>query len=152
MASDDLDALLDRELRELPAPRAPGTLLPRVMAASELWAARPWYMRDWFSWPLPLRIASVIALVALGYTTWMLRSLPIAAAGALATYAGSFGGDVTGTVERAVVTTSAARVLWRTLVEPFMAYAFGIVILMCLACAAFGTALNYVFLERAEQR
>jgi hypothetical protein len=50
-----------------------------------------------------------------------------------------------------VVTTNAGRVLWRTIIEPFLAYAFVIVVIMCLACAAFGAALSYVFVERAEQ-
>jgi len=50
-----------------------------------------------------------------------------------------------------VAVSFAGRVLWRTMVEPFLVYAFGIVVVMCLACAAFGAALSYVFIERAEQ-
>ena len=33
-------------------PRAPHTLLPRVLAAVQAWAQRPWYERAWFTWPL----------------------------------------------------------------------------------------------------
>ena len=44
--------LVDRELRQLPSPRAPHTLLPRVLAAVEQWTRRPWYARAWFTWPL----------------------------------------------------------------------------------------------------
>ena len=51
-----------------------------------------------------------------------------------------------------VEATSASRVLWRTLVEPLLPYLVFLVVLMCLACAAVGVALNYVLLERAEQR
>lgn len=125
----DLEQRVDRELRRLPAPRAPQTLLPRVLAAVEAWVNRPWYTRAWFTWPLGWQVASV-ALLALAFAgLWMLPPAP----------------------PSVVVTTNAGRVLWRTIVEPFLAYAFVIVVIMCLACAAFGAALSYVFVERAEQ-
>ena len=125
----DLEQRVDRELRRLPAPRAPHTLLPRVLAAVEAWVNRPWYTRAWFTWPLGWQVASValVALVVVG--VWLLPPAPASV----------------------VVTTNAGRVLWRTIVEPFLAYAFVIVVIMCLACAAFGAALSYVFVERAEQ-
>ena len=125
----DLEQRVDRELRRLPVPRAPHTLLPRVLAAVEAWVNRPWYTRAWFTWPLGWQVASV-ALVALAFVgVWMLPPAP----------------------SSVVVTTNAGRVLWRTIVEPFLLYAFVIVVIMCLACAAFGAALSYVFVERAEQ-
>ena len=125
----DLEQRVDRELRRLTAPRAPHTLLPRVLAAVEAWVNRPWYTRAWFTWPVGWQIASV-ALVALAVAgVWMLPPAPASV----------------------VVTTNAGRVLWRTIVEPFLVYAFVIVVIMCLACAAFGAALSYVFVERAEQ-
>src|SRR6478752_931002 len=67
---DDLEALASRELRRLPLPRAPQTLLPRVLAAVDAWARRPWYMRAWFTWPLGWQGAS-LALVAFAvYALW----------------------------------------------------------------------------------
>ena len=39
-----------------------------------------------------------------------------------------------------------------TLLEPLVNYAVVIIVLMFLACAVFGTALNQVVIERAEQR
>jgi hypothetical protein len=126
---DDLERRVDRELRRLPLPLAPDTLLPRVLAAVDAWARRPWYARAWFTWPIGWQIASILALMLFAAGLWMLPPAPP-----------SF-----------VVTTSASRVLWRTMVEPFLAYAFVVVVLMCLACAAFGAALSYVFVERAEQ-
>lgn len=125
----DLEQRVDRELRRLPAPRAPHTLLPRVLAAVEAWVNRPWYTRAWFTWPLGWQVASVALLVLTVAGVWMLPPAP----------------------PSVVVTTNAGRVLWRTIVEPFLAYAFVIVVIMCLACAAFGAALSYVFVERAEQ-
>ena len=55
------------------------------------------------------------------------------------------------TVEAPVAATSAG-ILWRTLLEPLVNYAVVIIVLMFLACAVFGTALNHVVIERAEQR
>ena len=129
MTFEDLERSLQHELRRLPSPMAPDTLLPRVLAAVDAWARKPWYSRAWFTWPLGWQIASIVALAILGVGLWMLPPAP----------------------PSLVVTTNAGRVLWRTMVEPFLFYAFGIVVLMCLACAAFGAALSYVFVERAEQ-
>ena len=125
----DLEQKVDRELRRLPLPRAPHTLLPRVLAAVEAWVNRPWYTRAWFTWPVGWQVASVALLALVVAGVWMLPPAP----------------------PSVVVTTNAGRVLWRTMVEPFLVYAFGIVVIMCLACAAFGAALSYVFVERAEQ-
>jgi len=129
MTFDDLERRVHDELARLPLPMAPHTLMPRVLAAVEAWARRPWYTRAWFTWPVGWQIASIVALALFGIGVWMLPPAPPALVG----------------------TTNASRVLWQTIVEPFLFYAFGIIVLMCLACAAFGAALSYVFFERAEQ-
>ncbi|HEX5475899.1 MAG TPA: hypothetical protein VFX12_14660 [Vicinamibacterales bacterium] len=127
--NDDLEALADRELRRLPAPRAPQTLLPRVMAAVEAWSPRPWYLRPWFAWPIVWRVASMAPLAALAYFLVRLPPPP----------------------QRLVAATDAGGVLWNLLVVPLLPYIFVIVGLMGLACVVFGLALNYVLLEKAEQ-
>src|SRR4051812_27753738 len=124
---DQLERHVHGELRRLPLPGAPPTLLPRILAAVDAWARKPWYTRAWFTWPIGWQIASIVSVVLAAIGLWMLPSAPPAL----------------------VVTTSAGRVLWRTMVEPFLVYAFVIIVLMCLACAAFGAALSYVFVERA---
>ena len=129
MTFDDLERRVHHELRRLPAPLAPDSLLPRVLSAVDAWARRPWFTRAWFTWPLDWQIASVLLLALLAVGIWMLPPAP----------------------PSVVVTTNAGLVVWRTMVEPFLFYAFGVVVLMCLACAAFGAALSYVFVERAEQ-
>jgi hypothetical protein len=130
MSFDDLERRVHEELRRLPSPMAPGTLLPRVLAAVDAWASRPWYARAWFTWPIGLRLASVAALAFAVYGTWILPPLPASV----------------------VATTSAGGVIWRTLIEPLLGYVVGLVVLMCLACAVFGAALNYLFLERTASR
>ena len=129
MSFTELEPQIDRQLRRLPSPVAPHTLLPRVLAAVDEWARRPWYTRAWFTWPAGWQVASIIAVLLVAIGAWMLPPAP----------------------PSLVVTTNAGRVLWRTMVEPFLVYAFGIVVIMCVACAVFGAALSYVFVERAEQ-
>jgi hypothetical protein len=119
----DLESAVHEELRALPLPPAPPTLLPRVLAAVEAWARRPWYSRTWFTWPgvwqaVSIAAVAVVAAAAVVGTPWVLQSIE----------------------ETTAVT--AARILWRTLAAPLVPYLFAVVMLMCLACAAVGTALN----------
>ena len=130
MPFDDLERRVSAELRRLPDPRAPGTLLPRVLAAVDAWINRPWYARAWFTWPLGWQVASVAVAVLAGYAMWAAPPLP----------------------SQVTATTNAGSVIWRTLIEPLLGYVVGLVVLMCLACAAFGAALNYLFLERTASR
>ena len=55
----ELERLVDRALGQLPAPRAPRTLLPRVMAAVPT-PARPWHARPWLMWPAGWQIISLV--------------------------------------------------------------------------------------------
>jgi hypothetical protein len=150
MKTPDLETLVDRELRRLPTPRAPQTLLPRVMSAVQAWAGRPWYTRAWVTWPLAWQIVSVAALAAIVAGGAMLlphaRSAVVTVAAAFAT------DDVTTVSQQVAETTSGAGILWRTLLQPLLTYVFGVVVLMVLACVAFGTALNYVVIEKAAHR
>ncbi len=126
----DLERRVHEELRRLPAPKAPHTLLPRVLSAVDAWANRPWYTRAWFAWPVGWQIASAALLVGVVYGAWRLPPAPpsvIAAAG-------------------------ATRVIWEALVQPLLPYLVVVMVLMGVACALFGAALNYVLLERVEQR
>ena len=59
-----LESLIDRELKSLPPLAAPGSLLPRVLAALEAHAALPWYRRAWQTWPRGGQILSLAALAA----------------------------------------------------------------------------------------
>lgn len=149
----DLETLVGRELRQLPLPRAPHTLLPRVLAAVQEWTLRPWYARAWFTWPLGWQVASIAALILLvAGSAMLLTNAQAAVAGAASPVAAGVMSDVAGIARQTEVAANAARVLWRTLLEPFVAYAFALVMLMCLACAAFGAALNKVIIERAVPR
>lgn len=151
-ARDELERLAHRELRQLPGPRAPHSLLPRVMAAVHEWADRPWYSRAWFTWPVGWQVVSAAALVLIVTGGAVLAPrLQATASGAIAA-AQIFAGGVSEVSRPVETTASSARILWRTLLEPLATYALVVVVLMFLACAVFGTALNHVVIERAEQR
>jgi hypothetical protein len=60
-----LEAEIDRELKGLPELRAPATLAPRVLAAIERRASVPWYRQSWPMWPVAVRAAVMLVLVAL---------------------------------------------------------------------------------------
>ena len=142
----DLETLVDRELRQLPALRAPHTLLPRVLAAVQQWSQRPWYARAWFTWPVAAQIASAAALVLIVATSALLIT---GAQLAVDETSARLLSRLSPFAQSAEATVNAARVVWRALIEPLLVYAFGLVVLMCLACAAFGTALNHVAFRRA---
>ena len=143
----DLERLIDRELQQLPAPPAPRTLLPRVMAAVEQ-SQRPWYTRAWLTWPAGWQIASALLLVALVAGAMVLLPVLQSAVNAL-TFVADIRGDVAETARDVAGVTTAVRVLWRTLLAPVVPYAFGLVLLMCAACAVFGTALNHLVFGKA---
>lgn len=144
----DLERLIDRELRNLHAPRAPRSLVPRIMAAVEDLAARPWYARAWLQWPLGWQLAS--ALVLIGVVAGAAAVLPqLRSAVTTLTFIADMRGDVADSAREVETATTAVRVLWRTLLAPVVPWAFGLVTLMCAACAVFGTALNHLVFGRA---
>jgi hypothetical protein len=59
-----LEALIHRELRQLPERPAPATLVHRVMLAVHARAKRQWWERSWVSWPLGVQIISLAVLLA----------------------------------------------------------------------------------------
>ena len=128
----ELEREIAAALRRLPAPRAPGTLTPRVMAAVRLRGQAPWYRRPWFAWPAGWRVLSILPVALLVYLAWSWSLPPVP--------------------PTLVAATDASRVVWSAIIKPLLPYILLVVLLMGVVCAAFGLALNYVLLERAEQR
>src|SRR6516164_872091 len=125
----DLEQAVHAELRQLPVPRAPQTLLPRVMRAVEAASQPAWYSRAWFTWPWWLRIASLACVALLGYGLWR---LPLALPAPPPSVAAAMG---------------TTRVIWEALIQPLLPYLVVVMVLMGVACVVFGAALNYVLLE-----
>ena len=150
MTPAELEQLVDKSLRQLPVPRAPHTLLPRVMTAVQAWASKPWYARGWFTWPALWQTALIAALILLASASAVLLPDAWAAGGErISALTGGVTSDVAALARRIDVMANTAQVVWRVLFQPFVAYLFGLVGLMCVACAAFGAALNRVAFERA---
>ena len=148
MEPGDLERLIDRELRALPPPHAPRALLPRIMAAVEDRAQRPWYTRAWLQWPVGWQLASALMLIGVVATGGVLLPQLRAAVMALSVVA-KLRGDVAESAREVEVATTAVRVVWRTLLAPVVPWAFALITLMCAACAVFGTALNHLVFGRA---
>ena len=132
-ADHDLDPRLDRELAELPRPRAPQSLLPRVLAATSL---RP-RASGWLTWPRAWQAASLVAMAALvGAAAWLFRTPPA---------------PVTEMAQSAGQAATTVRVLWDVVLEPAATYLAIIGIVLTLICAAAWAALELA-LGGASQR
>ena len=122
----DLERIVDRELKRLPAPRAPRSLAPRVMAAVA--ASRPaaWYARPWLMWPVWMQAVSVIALAGLAAGAWSLwNEAPVVA-------------------QRANQMAAVSRAFWNVLFGPIAIVVLALTIVVALACAAAWTAVSRV--------
>ena len=150
----DLEREIDAALRRLPAPRAPGTLTPRVMEAVRLRAGAPWYRRSWFAWPAAGRAAAAaVALVLVFAGLWWMPSALQVTAGAVGALAGSAGQYLTwqppDSLRRALEVAGAVQALWRALLGPLVLYASGFAVVMGGVFALCAAVLTRVTLGRA---
>ena len=140
----DLERVADRALRALPTPRAPRTLLPRVLAAITAEAVRPWYTRAWLTWPLRWQFLSAVTAVVMVVTAMLIGP---SIAPAMVEYATRVSLPLSSSVSAAMKSLQtfwdASRILW-SVVEPIARYLAILLLLMSAACVAFGTALDRV--------
>lgn len=140
----ELERLTDGALRELPTPRAPRTLLPRVLAAVAAEARRPWYSRAWLSWPLRWQLVSaaaavlVLTLATVGGPAVAVAMVEFATSTSL-----PLSSFVTGVLQSFDTVWDAARIVWRV-VEPVARVVAVVLLVLSAACVAFGTALDRV--------
>jgi hypothetical protein len=151
----ELERLIDRELRDAPAPRAPETLLPRVMLAvraaqrepEKAGAFRPAasVSSGWRTWPVAGQIAAAVGVLLLGIGLSNLMPLlyDLVNAALANPASGTTGARVAGVLHQLEAAAAAARVLWRV-IEPVTVFLCAVVTVMALACALFGTALGRV--------
>jgi len=152
MEPADLERFVDGALKQLPPPRAPETLLPRIMAAVDATAQRPWYRRAWRTWPLAWQIASAIACAAV--ILLIASAGPVTSVSTVARTAPASDviSDSVAFADRMQDATGVAWTLWRVVLQPLVPYAFALAMLMCGACVVFGVALNYVVFGRTLHR
>jgi hypothetical protein len=148
--SFELERFVSRHLRALPMPRAPLTLLPRVLAAARAWSERPWYAREWLTWPLIWQLGSVaLLLLTIGGGAVAVPTMQSIMAEATSSIGSAIQLDLPRLTGGVDVSTNALRVIWRALVQPFLPYAFVVVVLMCGACATVVFVLNRIVFGRA---
>jgi hypothetical protein len=143
----NLEQLTDRRLRQLPAPRAPHTLLPRVMAAVGRLAGKPWYARTWFTWPLAGQVLS--AGVVLSIVIALRLAFPALQGSidaVMSRVSDMLLSPFAGVIEQLRDVAIAARVVWQSILHTVVVVLFLLVLLMFAACAAFGVALERVAL------
>lgn len=134
MDERELERLVDRELKGLPTPHAPRTLLPRVMAAVAETPAQPWYSQPWVTWPVAAQAGSVVALAALlaaGWQLWMLAPQMF---------------------QQTTRTVTVMRTLWDVLLGPVAFFVIGLTVLVALACVAAWTAVSRATLGGASSQ
>ena len=149
----DLEALVRNAISELPQPRAPHSLLPRVLATVNAWSRQPWYARAWFTWPRGGQVAAVAAVSTMAASAFVvLLTMHAAVARVTAVPGRRIARAIDAAGEYLAIATDVGQVLWGTLGEPLAGYASAVVIVMCFACAVFGAALNHVVLGRMSER
>lgn len=118
---------LDRELAELPRPRAPRTLLPRVLAATAMRGPAA-AATGWLTWPRHWQAASIAVMLALVSAAAWFVSAPPQPVSEMAASAGQ--------------AATTVRVLWDVLLQPAAMYLFAIGVVLTLICAAAWAALE----------
>jgi len=146
----DLERRIDRRLKALPLPHAPASLVPRVMAAVQVAAARQ--ARAWFAWSpvwqavsLAGFAAAAVGLVAVWPTLVATVTGPAATAlSPLLSLVDAF---------RAVADgfASAGAAVDRTVLQPVALVVATLMMLMVAACAVFGSALGHVLAGGASE-
>lgn len=152
MEPSELERQVSQDLRRLPDPTAPATLLPRVMLAVRARAARPWYQRAWWTWPKAWQYASAAAALALVASIGLF--MPIVQE----SVAGVSMPRLAGITEWLAARTAGVRVigetlgvLWRAVVQPFAGYLIVALAVMWAACATFSVALSRVAFGEAVE-
>jgi hypothetical protein len=124
----DLERFLDRELKQLPRPDAPPTLLPRVMEAARR-AGDPSPVTGWSTWSAGWQAAGVAALMfVIAGVVWLLSAPPEPVS------------DMTRTAGE---TAAVMRLFWDVLLQPVVTYIFILGLSLALACAAAWAALEF---------
>jgi hypothetical protein len=134
----DLQQFVDAELKRLPTPRAPGTLLPRVLEATTHQTVKQ-PGAGWSTWSRLRQGATAAAAALLVVAVWRLYPL---AQPWLSVLPGHATPVAPGVPDRVDDTAAAVRVLWDVLVRPMATYLSVLLIAFAIACAALWSAVE----------
>src|SRR5690606_14149379 len=136
-------------LSALPAPRAPLTLLPRVLAAAERLAAGDEPLAVASRWsPLAQALVAAVAAALVAGTFWigtlvdplaLLLPAPVQDAGHQASQAVSTVGEL----------LRVASLVWQAVVAPIVKGLFAVTLILCAACVLCAAALSRLALGGA---
>ena len=145
---EDLERHVHRALADLPSPRAPRSLRPRVMAA-----VTPEVMgRPWFTWPWPVQVATVVAAVAcVGGLVWAWPTLLAALGAAVPEPVQASAGYAEGVAETSAALARLLRLTWSAVVAPLAKLVLLLTVMLCTACAVCLAALSRMALGGASQ-
>jgi hypothetical protein len=146
--SADLERDIDRALTRLPAPRAPETLLPRVMQAVGSAEPKP---SGWFTWPVLWQAASLAAMVIVLVAAARLWPLALDALTAGISISALELKSRVGIVAEVVAGAAGAIALIWSVLQPVIVAMVVLMTVMCGACALFGAALRNVVLGGASR-
>lgn len=138
----ELERAVGRALAQLPGPRAPRTLLPRVIAAAARTAPRPWYTRAWLTWPRGWQAASLAVLAVIVAGAALVSPWADGAVDGLAALADPASARAAVALQAADFIAAIARVLWRALLLPVAGLGLALAIGLSLAGGACWHALN----------
>jgi hypothetical protein len=151
MDERDLEHLVDRKLKALPARRAPATLLPSVMRAVQAAAVRPWYVRPWSTWPGGWQVASVGALVLLvagaAYSAPAVRPY----GGPVLAWAQALLAPAVQVVSTVETFTAAVEIVSRVVGQSIIGLLVGMFVVMLTTSVVIGAAIGRVALGGAYQ-
>jgi hypothetical protein len=144
----ELESLLDSELKQLSLVSAPPTLVRKVLAALEARAARPWWQRAWWDWPVTAQAAffllalSIVAAISTG-GFWIDNSV--------SSYSQQVSERLTplaSTWDTLSPLSNAGMLLWEK-AQPLLFYGVILAGALYLLCVGVGTMFFRVALKRA---
>jgi hypothetical protein len=139
---------LHRALKALPAPRAPRSLLPRVMAAAEA-RRRQRGIVPWFAWPLELQVATAVASLVVVGAAWLAwPALSVVGGLVLERATDALATRAAAAVPGSAAVAHLAAVAWEMVVQPALGVVLVWMLVMCAASVAIGAACS-VALGRA---
>jgi hypothetical protein len=141
MSDWDLERLVDRELKRLPQPRAPHTLMARVLEAVRM-PERPWYARPWRQWPPVWQLASAMVVLAVVMGSTLAVQYGLQALNPQALPGQATAAWASGLIARASAVGRGLETIWHVLVEPLALVAVVPVLMMFAASLVFGAALG----------
>lgn len=147
----DLERAIGRAVDALPPPRAPRTLLPRVMADVEATVPVGVRHRPWFAWSPLARAALVVVSLFVLTAAWWLWPLAWVAGGYLPESVQQAGRQAEAVATTAGDLLQVGSLVWQAVLGPVVRGLFLLTVVLCTACALIAAALGRIALGGAHQ-